>query len=147
DPLRRDGEAVHQSGAVRGDQVRLTAAAARVRRVPRAVAAALLVGVFELRRALGVARPVVARVVGAVGVAAAVRLRAGEDVVLVRRVADAVDRRLLLGERELLAEDVAEPRLLDRVAVQFADVLGDALASRVVPGPAADPVARADGTG
>src|SRR5262249_24801020 len=113
--------------------------------VPRAVAAALLVGVSELRRALAIARPVVARVIGAVGVAAPVRLRAGQDVVLVGRVAHAVHGSAFFGERELLAEDIPEPGLLDRVAVQLADVLRHALPPGVVPGSVADPIARVDG--
>src|SRR5262249_59115621 len=94
---RRDCEAVDQAGPTCGHQVRLTAAAARMGGVPRAVAAALLVGMSELRGALAVARPVVARVIGAVGVAAAVRLRTGQDVVLVGRVANAIHRRAVLG--------------------------------------------------
>src|SRR5207244_2363658 len=94
-----DREAVEESRAAGADEVFLTAAATRVRGIPRAVAAALLVGVAELRRAHAVARPVVARVVHPVRVGAAVRLRPGEDVVLVRHVADAVDRPFLLGER------------------------------------------------
>src|SRR5215831_5733427 len=119
-PSRCDREAIQQAGAAGGDEIRLAAPAARMRRVPRAVAAALLVGVPELRRALAVARPVVARVIAAVGVRAAVRLRARQNVVLIRRVADAVDGGVLFRQRELLAQDVAEPRLLDRIAVQLA---------------------------
>ena len=54
---------------------------------------------------------------------------------------------VLLGQRDLLAERVADARLLDRVAMQFGDVLGDALACGVVPGSVADPVARIHGAG
>jgi hypothetical protein len=71
--LYLDCEAVEESRAAGCDQVVLAAAFARVRRVPRAVAAALLVAVSELRRTGAVARPVVAGVIGGVGVGAAVR--------------------------------------------------------------------------
>ena len=81
----------------------------------------------------------------AVGVGAAVGRRTGQDVVLVRLVADAVDQLALLGERELFAERVADARLLDGVAVQHAGVGRDDLAAEVVPRSVADAVARAHG--
>ena len=59
---------------------------------------------------VGVARPVLAGVIGAVSERASVRLRAGEDVVLVRLVAGAVDRLVLFGERGHPAQVVAEAR-------------------------------------
>src|SRR4051812_3973995 len=139
------GEAVEQPGTTGRHQVLLAAAAARMRRVPRRVAAALFVGVAKLRGPGAVARPVVAGVVLAVGVGASVGLRAGEDVVLVGRVADAVDDAALLGERQLLAERAAEARLLDGVAVELAEVLRDALPALVVPRPVADAIPRVDG--
>src|SRR5262249_51637564 len=74
----------------------------------------------------------------------AVRGGSGEDVVLVRHVADAVHDRLLLGERELLAERVADPRLLDRVPVELGDTLAHALTAGVVPRSVADAVTRVD---
>src|SRR5579862_6337078 len=140
------GEAIQQARAAGGDEVRLAAAAAGVARVPRAVVAALLVGVSQLHgaAAVRVARVVAAGVVHAVGVGAPVRHRAGEDVVRVRHVADAVDDRLLLGQRDLLAERDAHARLIERVAVQLRHALGHALAARVVPGTVADAVARVD---
>ena len=64
---------------------------------------------------------------------------------LVRLVADAVDQLALLVERELLAERVADARLLDGVAVQHAAVGRDDLAAEVVPRTVADAIARADG--
>src|SRR5436189_4429078 len=63
---------------------------------------------------------------------------------LVWRVADPVDGRRFLSERKLLAQRVAQPGLLARVAVQFAEILRHALAAGVVPGAAADPIARVD---
>jgi hypothetical protein len=50
---------------------------------------------------------------------AAVRLRAGEDVVLVGLVAGAFDRLVLLRERGGPAQVVAQPRELERVAMQI----------------------------
>ena len=122
-PSRRDRETINQSGAAGADQIRLAASAARVRGIPRAVAAALFVGMTQLRGALAVVRPVVARVISAIRVGAAVRLGPGQDVVLVWRVAHAVDRRPFFRERELFAQRVAQPRLLDRVAMQLAEIL------------------------
>ena len=135
-------EAVEQTRAAGGHQIRLAAAAARMRGVPRTVAAALFVVMAELCRRTGrgrrgrrsgaarrgfdvrVARPVVAGVVRRVRVSAAVGRRSRQDVVLVRHVAHAVDELLLLGQRELLAERVADARLFDGVAVQFSDRSG-----------------------
>ena len=68
----------------------------------------------------------------------AVRLRAGEDVVPVRRVAAAVDHLALLGQRGLLADLVVG-------AVQIVDVLRDHLALGVLPRAVADAVAGVDG--
>src|SRR4030095_10438517 len=57
-------------------------------------------------------------------------------------VADAVDHRVLFGQRDLLAHGVADAGLVNRVAVKHAFVHRDHLASRVVPGAIADPIAR-----
>ena len=98
-PVSVDREAVDQARAAGGHQILLAAPAAGVRGVPRRVAAAGAVVVAELRRPRRAARPVAAGVVGAVGVGAAVSLRSGQDVVLVRRVAGAFDRLTLLADR------------------------------------------------
>ncbi len=142
-----DREAVEEPGPAGADQVVLAAALARMRRVPGPVAAALLVVVPQLRGPRTVARPVVAGVVGAVGVGAAVGGRTGENVVLVRLVADAVDQFALFIQRELFAQRVADARLLDRVAVQHAVVHRNDLAAEVVPRAGADAVARVDRAG
>src|SRR5207249_8377779 len=71
-----------------------------------------------------------------------VGLGAGQDVVLVGHIADAVDNSVLLGERELFTERVADAGLFDGVAVEFRDIHPDALAASVKPGASADPVAR-----
>src|SRR5262249_5850556 len=92
-------EAVEEACASGALEVVLAAAAVRptggMRRVPRlgrvVVAQSLTVGMTHHRRALAALRPVAARLVLAGGERGAVRLRAGEDVVHVRRVAAAVD--------------------------------------------------------
>ena len=63
---------------------------------------------------------------------------------LVRHVADAVGWRAFVVERDLLAERVADASLIDRVAVQNAEVAGDHLATLVVPGAAADAITCVD---
>ena len=89
-------------------------------------------------RAVGAALgPVAARLVVAGRERRAVRLRAGQDVVLVRRVAAAVDDLALFGERGLLGEVVG--------AVQLRDVLGDDDALGVLPRAAADAILGVDG--
>src|SRR5204863_8125858 len=93
-----DREAIQETRAAGGDEVLLAAPAARVRRFPRRVAAAGAIVMSELGGARRPARPVAARVIGAVGVRAAVWLRAGEDVVLIRRIAGTLDRLALLAD-------------------------------------------------
>src|SRR6185369_10797705 len=141
-----DREAIQETRAAGGDEVLLAAPAARVRRVPRRVAAAGAIVMPELGRPGRPTRPVAARVVGAVGVRAAVGLRSGEDVVLVRRIADTLDRLALLADGGRLVDVVAQTRLLDGVAVQIADVLCDAPAFGAVPRPRADAIACVDGS-
>src|SRR5438552_9122242 len=96
-----NGEAIQQARAAGGDEVWLTAAAAAVRRIPRAVVATLFVRMSELHLApaVGVARVVAAGVIHAVGVRGAVRARPREDVVRVRHVADTIVDPGLLGQR------------------------------------------------
>src|SRR4026208_1146349 len=115
-----------------------------MRGVPRGVAAALFIVVAELSRAHVVARPVVTRVVHRVRECGAVRARAGQDVMLVRHVAYAIDTLFLFTECDLLAESVSRPRLIDRVAMKRPEVPGDHLAVGVVPRTAANPVTRVD---
>jgi hypothetical protein len=93
-------------------------------------------------------------VVGTIRVRAAIRLRAGEDIVLDwRRVTDAVDYLALLGPRGLLEKIAAALRLDERVAVKLAEVLRNDRVLRVaklgqrsvVPGALANTVASIDG--
>jgi hypothetical protein len=62
--------------------------------------------------------------------------------VLVRHVADTVDRAALFVERRRLADVVAIALL---IAVQVGDVRRDQLSFRVVPGTGPDSIARVDG--
>src|SRR6185503_16170218 len=104
--LRR--EAVEQAGAAGGLELVLAAAARAVRGVPGLHVARVLqplqVVVPDDRRAFAALRPVAAGGVAARGGEHAGRVRPGEDVVLVRRVAAALDRLALLGERGLLVD-------------------------------------------
>src|SRR5688572_14188532 len=92
------------------------------------------------RGAGGAAAPVAAGAVVAGRERRAVGLRAGENVVAVRRVAAAVDRRTLLAQRVLLAELVVR-------AVQVGDAGGDHRALGVLPGTLADAVLGVDRVG
>src|SRR5215211_1840227 len=113
-----------------------------MRRVPRfrgiVVAQALAVMMADHRSPLPALGPVAAGAILAGREGPAVRLRSGQDVVPVGRIATAIDRLALLVERSLFADLVVG-------AVQIVDVLGDGLALGVLPGPAADAVARIDG--
>jgi len=93
----------------------------------------------ELRRsaAIAVARPVIARRVAVARLKRSIRLRASQDVVLVRRVTDAVDDSPFLCQRRVLLEVV-------RIGVQVRNALGDHHALGVVPGTRADTSARVD---
>src|SRR5262245_1198925 len=88
--------------------------------------------------AFGAACPVLARAVLAGCERSPVRLRAGEHVVLVGRVATPVDRVALLADRGRLAELVVG-------AVQVSHALRDDLALVVAPRARADAVASIDG--
>ena len=95
------------------------------------------VRVADLGAAGTAACPVFAGGVIAAGKGAALRIRAGEHVVHVRRVATAVEHRAFFREDGLLGELA--------VVVQFIDVLGNQLALGVVPRTFADAIARVDG--
>ena len=144
--VREHAEAIALDGGerVEGAQIGLRAAAARpargMRRVPgfhrRRVVEAEPVGMADHGRPLRRARPVLAGAVLAGGKRGAVGLRAGEDIVAVRRVAAAVDDLALLAHRRLLGQAV--------LAVQLVDVPGDDHALGVEPWPLADAVAGVD---
>src|SRR5258706_1453794 len=94
-----DGEAVEQSRAAGGDQSRLTEARAGMGRIPRRVAAAGAVGMAELRLPRPAARPIVAGVVGIVRIRTTIGPGAGQHVMRVGHVAEAVDDSTLFVER------------------------------------------------
>src|SRR5690242_18341348 len=108
-------EAVEQTVAAGGAEIRLAAAAvgsARgMRRIPRlrglVVAQPLAVDMPDHRGALGALGPVAAGPIFTRRECGAVRLRAGERIVAIRRVAAAVDHLALLAQRGLLGEVVA----------------------------------------
>src|SRR4051812_477340 len=129
-----DREAVEQAVAAGALQVGLAAAAVgptgRMRRIPgfhgRAFVEALPVMVPDDRRSCSALGPVAAGLVLAGGEGGAVRLRAGQDVMPVRRVAAAADHVALFAERSLLGEVV--------LAMQTVDAFGDLDALGVLPG-------------
>src|SRR4029453_15774551 len=98
----------------------------------------LAIDMADHRRALGAAGPIAACPVLAGRESFAVRLRAGQDVVVVRRVADAGNDGAALGQRRLHAELVV-------VAVKIVDVLRNDLPFEILPGAASDTIAGVDG--
>src|SRR5262245_57656237 len=139
-------EAVEQAVTARASQIRLAAAALRatrrVRRIPRprrgVIAQAFAVDVPDHRGTLGAACPVAAGPVLARREGTPIHLRAGQNVVIVRCVADAGDDGAALGQRRRHAELVV-------VAVEIVDVLGHHFALEVLPRPLADAITGVDG--
>ena len=76
----------------------------------------------ELGAAFAVAGPIAARVILAIGISAAIQLRAGQDIVLAYTVAAAADYFAALGERRILTNMIAFTRGLECVSVQVAEV-------------------------
>jgi hypothetical protein len=87
----------------------------------------------DLRRAIRAARPVVAGQALSFRKRGAVELRAGHQVVFVRRIAAAVHDLAFFGDRVFLAQLVV-------VAVEIGDAVGDLHALRVEPRAGADAV-------
>src|SRR5665213_326318 len=88
------------------------------------------------------AGPVVAGMVGGVGVRAPIRLRSGEDIVLIRSVAEAFGHLAFFRERRGLTDAIAHARLLQRIAVQLGETGRDLLALGVSPGTVPDAIPR-----
>src|ERR1700730_8298003 len=134
-------KAIKQAIATGALQVVLTATAAGtarwMRRIPRFGGRALVeagpVGMPHHRDALAALGPVAAGTVVTRGKRRSVGLRAGENVVHVRRISPTVDDSALLGKRGLLGEIVG--------AMQFGNVLRNDDALGVDPWPAPDAVA------
>src|SRR5262245_15580200 len=99
----------------------------------------------DLRRALAPTCPVLAGMIGAIGVRPAVRLRAGENIMLVRSVAETLPGIALLGQRRCSGQRVADASQLEGIAMQVREVLRDPASLGVEPGALADAVARVDG--
>src|SRR4029453_412389 len=120
----------------------LAAALAGVHRIPRRARTTGPVVMADLRLARVFARPVVAGVIGVVRVRTAGRLGAGEDVVLVRRLAEALDGFALFRERGCTREGVSQAGELQRVTVQMFEVPRDRSPPPVVPWALPQAVAR-----
>jgi hypothetical protein len=139
-------EAIEQPVTARAAQISLAAAAnlpARgMRCIPRPrrhiVAQTLAVDMAQHRSSRGAARPVAAAPIFAGPERAAIRLRAGENVVTIGRIADARNDGSPFRQGGLHAELVA-------VAVKTVDVLRDNLTFKVLPGAESYAVARIDG--
>src|SRR6185503_9210370 len=96
----------------------------------------------ELGRPRSAAGPIGASVVGCIGIRTAVRLRTGEDIVLVGRIADALSHLTFFGERGGLGNAVAQAGDFKRVAMQLGHVGGDDLALGVGPRTSPDAITR-----
>src|SRR5882762_187481 len=96
-----------------------------MRRVPGRVAATDAVRMSELGSARAAARPVVASVIGGIGVRLAIRLRTRQHIVRVGGVSDAVDHRALFIQRRLLKKIAAETGEFNRVPVEIGEILSD----------------------
>src|SRR6266436_7843141 len=139
-----DREAIEQAVAAGAAEIGLAAAAVGaaggMRGVPRlrrvVVAQAFSVGVADHRGTLGAARPVVAAPVVTRRKRLAVGLRAGQRIVPVGGVADAIDDIALFGEGRLLGQVVG--------AMELVDVFGDGDTLAVLPWSTADAVAGID---
>jgi hypothetical protein len=103
------------------DQILLAASIAGVHRIPRSVSSTQPVEMTQHRGTVGTAGPVLASVVRGICERPPVRLRTGENVVLVRVVADALLHLALFADSRDLVDPVAEPRLLERVPVRLRD--------------------------
>ena len=106
------GEAVKQAVAARAPQIFLAAASAGVHRVPRCVTATHAVVMTDLGTARAATHPVLAGVVGAIGISPAVCLRAREHIVRVACVPGSLYRVALLGKHGHFSDTVAETCLL-----------------------------------
>ena len=136
-----DREAIQQARAAGGDEVRLAATAAGVGRIPRQ--ATVAIEVAQLRHTVGgFARPIAAGVIGCVRERFAFGGGAGQDVVRVRRVAEAVHGAALFIQSAQLHQTVADASLLRGIAVEHREILSDDSAGGVIPRSRPDAVAR-----
>src|ERR1700693_2331224 len=94
--------------------------------------------------AFSAAGPVVEGVIHGIGEGAAIGFRPGEDVVLVRRIADALHQFALLCSRGRLGERISQARQIERIAMQFGEILCYAKAFEAPPRTLADAIASID---
>src|ERR1051326_2694650 len=99
----------------------------------------------ELGLTCTAARPVVAGVILIVRVRTAIRLRARQNVMRVRSVAEPIYNLAALGQGGLLEEIVSDPCLFERVSVKLGERVGNRLSQRIVPRPSADSITGIDG--
>src|SRR6266700_4850025 len=164
-------EAIIQAYAMRASQVFLAAARRAMRRIPRAIAAAIAVGHADLGVRAGVlaqrggvalclARPIAAGVVDNIRESTAIGGRAGQGFVAVgfgvflhigpfpiariRAVSEAGHDPALLGEVADFGDVVAHARKVERIAMQMREIACNHLAFGIVPGARADAVASVD---
>jgi len=139
---------VEQPVAARAPQVVLTASAIwsarKMRGIPRfrhvIITQSVAVDMADHRRALRAARPIVAGLVFFGRKGAAIRLRAGQHIMIIRRKASTRNHRAALGHRALHVQSIFG-------AVEIFDGLGDDLAFEILPGAAPDAVTGVDGRG
>jgi len=143
-----------------GQQSLLAAPSGWMRRIPISIAAAVAIGKTDLRffprvgsecHAIGVTRPVAARVIGRVRKSSAIRLRARQHLVLVttrpgafRVFTQARNDLALLRERGHFVQIAAETGKFDGVPVQIGKIMSDHFPFGVVPGSLPNPVPRID---
>ncbi len=117
-----------------------------MRRIPGHIAAASAVKVTNLHRAFGSAAGVVsARMIRCIGKGASIRLRAGQDVVLIGRAARALGGFVLFRQRGSAAQVVAQAGRIECVAMQVGNIFRNCRAGGVVPRASADAIASIDG--
>ena len=113
--------------------------------VPRRIAGTNPVGMTHLCRARALACPVVAGAILIACKGAAVALRAGQNVMLIGRIAKALHQVAALVQRRLFEEIATLLRLLQRVAMQFVMIGGNDGTSGIAPRSVADAIPRIDG--
>src|SRR5215831_7990880 len=137
--VARDCEAVEQPCSARPHEILLTASTRGVSRIPGNTAA-IPVMVADLSCTFAVTGPVLACVVRGVRVRPSVRLRAGQNVVRVRLVPQAIYHRALLTCCIVPGDQISRTCQVDRVAMQLSEVAGHHRAVGVMPRTFADAV-------
>lgn len=101
----------------------------------------------DLRRTAPVTCPVAAGVVVTICIDPTIWLGTSQDIVLIRRIADAIHWFSRFGERDHLADSIPKSRLFDRITMQPSEVSGYLAPATVSePGTTSDPIAGIDCT-